>query len=215
MSNNKAANPFHDHEPRDIFSNGKKMRKVIFGYFRIPLFLLATLLVFQGCVHVISKEMRERADKTLTFREVQTEPDRYVGKAVIWGGVIIETLNRQEGTFITVLQTPLVRGEEPRHADSSQGRFQLKHPSRLDPEIYKKGRKVSVAGKIIGKEVLPIGGLKYTHPLILAEELHLWKEKEVYAWKYYPYPYYRDYWYYYGPRWRFHHHHHHHRYHGW
>jgi outer membrane lipoprotein len=140
----------------------------------------------------------------LTFEKVQAEPDRYVGNLVIWGGVIIETVNRQEGTYIKVLQTPLVSGEEPRDSETSRGRFLLRHTSYLDSEIYKKGRKLSVAGKIIGKEILPIGEVPYTYPLIMAEELHLWKEQKPDPWDdyYYHHPHYWDYydWDFYGPR---------------
>jgi len=93
-----------------------------------------------------------------------------------------------------VLQSPLDRIEEPMDAEHSQGRFIVKIDSYLDPEIYRKGRKVSVAGKIVGKEIHPIGEISYTYPLIVADEIYLWKEKRPYPWEYYPHPFYWDYW---------------------
>jgi outer membrane lipoprotein len=145
-----------------VVKKERLMMKYVFGKYRILLFLIGTILVLQGCSHVISKKMREQADRSLTFRELQAEPDRYAGNFMILGGLIIETINRQDATYITMLQTPLKRGEEPGDSDYSQGRFILKHTSRLDPEVYKKGNRLSVVGKILGKEILPIGELFYT-----------------------------------------------------
>ena len=188
----------------------KQMMKSMFRKSRILLFLMSIFLVLQSCTHVISKKMREQANRSLTFEEVQGEPDRYVGNSVILGGFIIETINRQDATYIKMLQTPLKWGEEPRDSEYSKGRFLLKHTSHLDPEIYKKGSRLSVAGKILGKEILPIGEISYTYPLILAEEIHLWKEQERYTGEYYPHSYYWDYWdrHFYRPGWGFHHYHH-------
>lgn len=166
--------------------------------------LLIFFLLFQSCAHSISKKMRGVADKDLIFRVVQADPHRYIGKVIIWGGIIIETANRQDGTYIKVLQTPLDWREEPEDPEISQGRFLLKYPAFLDKEIYRKGRKLSIAGEIIGKKILPIGEISYTYPFIMAKELHLWKEVKPSTLSYPP-PFfwnYRDMYYYY-PGWRY------------
>jgi outer membrane lipoprotein len=146
--------------------------------------------------------MRTAANKDLTFPEVQAEPDAYIGTVVIWGGIIIETDNHPDGTYIKVLQTPLDWREGPKNAEVSQGRFLLKYHGFLDKEIYKKGRRLSIAGEITGKEILPIGEISYKYPVILAKELHLWKDAKYSSWDYPP-PYYWNYWdrYYYYPGW--------------
>ncbi len=167
--------------------------RLILGF----LFFFSLLLFLTNCAgHIVSAQMRLEANPALTFGEVQADPDRYLGNIVIWGGVIIETENRQEATYIKMLQTPLRRGEVPMNAEASLGRFLIKSPRYLDPEIYSKGRKLTVAGEIIGKEVLPIGEISYTYPLLLAKELHLIEEIPSPV-IYYPPPY----WYY----WRWYH----------
>jgi len=174
------------------------------------LVLFSILFFLQGCTHVISQRMRDEANMSLTFEHVQVAPDNYIGTTVIWGGLILDTENRPDSTCLTILQTPLDSWGEPREEYASHGRFLIKYPSYLDPEIYKKGRKVSVAGEIIGKEIRPIGDIPYTYPLILAKELHLWKEPQTY----YSPPYYWFYWDYYwypfgwGYRWRHRHYRH-------
>ena len=58
----------------------------------------------------------------------------------------------------------------------------------LDPEIYSKGRKLTVGGKVVGVRPQPLGNRLYRYPVIEAEELHLWPKKVSYARPYDPYP---------------------------
>ncbi len=177
------------------------MRSRLFRHSYLLFYSLIILVFFQSCAHAISKKMRNEVNKALTFKQVQSDPDRFIGKGVIWGGVIIETVNRKDGTYIMILQTTLSRGEKPQEAETSQGRFMVKYAVYLDSEIYKPGRKLSVAGEVFGKEIHPIGQISYTYPLLLAKELYLWKEVEPRAWRYPPPFYWHWPWYYSG--WRF------------
>ncbi len=139
--------------------------------------------------------------KNLDFSQVIQNPEAYTGKIVIWGGLIIETSNPPDGGEILVLQTPLDSGEYP-DTKSTYGQFIAKTSTFVDPVIYEKGRKVTLAGEIIGKRVKALGVMKYTYPVVGIKELFLWSKKRVwwqppsyYGWKwelYEPYlsPYY-------------------------
>lgn len=156
----------------------------------------ALCLLISACAYPISQQFRDEARKDLSFSTVLQNPTTYRGAVVIWGGVIINTLNRPEETEITVLQTPLDSGGEPADEKFSRGRFIAKSPRFLDPEIYKNGRKITVAGEITGQETRPLGAMQYRYPVLLIKELHLWeKEPVTYV---YP-PYYRGYWHWYYP----------------
>jgi hypothetical protein len=87
---------------------------------------------------------------------VLQNPDGYIAAVVIWAGRIIETLNRKEGTEITVLETPLDYWGRPAAGEFSQGRFIAQTPKFLDLVIYPSGRMITVAGEIIGKETKPL-----------------------------------------------------------
>ena len=63
--------------------------------------------------------------------------------------------------------------------------------SYLDPYVYSKGRKITVAGELLGDEVRPLGEMDYRYPLVFSKQLYLW---EYYY--YYPYPDYYPGWYY-------------------
>ncbi len=150
-------------------------------------FLLATLV---GCSYPMSKEVRQEARLDLTFPQALENPAAYKGSTVIWGGSIIQTINRADGTDIIVLETPLESQERPQGERYSQGRFIVRSPKFLDPEIYKNGRKITVAGDIIGQDSRPLGQIQYNYPVVEAKELYLWNP-ETYA--NYPPPYYGGY----------------------
>ena len=155
-----------------------------------------------GCAYPISTEVRQQVTEDVTFPMVLQNPDAYKGDIVLWGGEIIETVNLQGGSEIIVLDTPLDYQERPEGARYSRGRFVAKTPKFLDPAIYKKGGKITLAGQIVGKEAKPLGKTEYAYPVVLVKQLHLWRR--THYGPYHPYwgwPY-DDYWvpgYYYWP----------------
>lgn len=126
-----------------------------------------------GCAHVISKELREKADEEISFAALLKDPDRYAGRFVILGGIIASSLNTEEGTYIEVVQNPLDSRGRPEYSDVSGGRFLILTEGYLDSAIYSQGKRVTVAGKVIGKRVRPLGEIQYTYPLIKSSEIHL------------------------------------------
>jgi outer membrane lipoprotein len=166
------------------------------------LVLLAGLLWILSCAP-FSKSLMDQADPSLTFGEVQKNPDAFLGKTVVWGGVIVETLNRRDETLVKVRLTDLDADTRPRNTDRSPGRFIIRYPGFLDPAIYRKGREITAAGEITGKEVLPLGNLHYVYSVVTAKEIHLWEKMVPYPPYYYPYYYDPFYpWWWHRPYWR-------------
>ena len=163
---------------------------------RVLSFIVIACLVFlSGCAHVISKEIRKKVDSSLTFEEVIQNPLAYKGKTVIWGGEVVKTLNQNVTTEIEVVQIPLDSTEAPKISNTSEGRFLILVNKYLDPYLYRKGRRITVAGEILGEKIQPLGEMDYRYPLILSKQIHLWGE-----YYYYPYPYHYP-WGYYDPWW--------------
>ena len=161
------------------------------------LFILVFFVVLTGCAHVISKDLRVKADPSLTFRDVFQNPNAYQGKTVIWGGEIINTINQKDGTtLIEVFQLPLSRRGEPNETYPSEGRFLVLTEKYLDPYLFNRGRRITVAGEILGEKTKPLGEMDYRYPLLSGKQIYLWREY------YYPGPYYYYYpYYYYDPWW--------------
>ena len=105
--------------------------------------LLSFILLFSGCAHVISKDLRTKSDPTLTLSQVRKNPNAYKGKMVVWGGEIIETVNQRDGTTqIEVFQKPLGWRGEPKDTVASEGRFLVIADKDLDPYIYRGGKRL-------------------------------------------------------------------------
>ena len=155
------------------------------------LILVSLMIGLAGCAHVMSSEARAKARKDLSFSAVLANPEAYQGETVIWGGKVIETLNEPGATFIRILQIPLDFTEMPEDEETSQGRFLAEVRGYADPEVYRKGRLVTLAGEIIGKRVEPLGDMEYVYPLVKVEDIHLWKQ---YPLPYGPYPLSSWYW---------------------
>jgi outer membrane lipoprotein len=137
------------------------------------LLMFMGLLFLASCAPVLSDRSISEADRSLTFQELQKNPDAYKGKVVILGGKIISTTVKEKETWMEILQEPLDRQYKPEMKDISSGRFLVIFQGFLDPAIYAPGRRVTVAGEVRGKQVLPIREINYTYPVLAAREHYL------------------------------------------
>jgi outer membrane lipoprotein len=152
---------------------------------RLVIFGMALIFV-SGCINAISRGVLQEVDSEITFSSLLKAPNAYQGKVALLGGVIVNTINKQEGTLLEVYQTRLDRGR-PVGTDSSEGRFLALYQGYLDSEIYKQGRKVTIAGTVQGEKVQQLGEIEYHYPYLIIKEIHLWGEEipvqyEPYPW---------------------------------
>ncbi len=139
--------------------------------------VFATVLGIAGCAPTFSREALDKVDRSITFSELQSNPDRYQGKWVMLAGVIINARNTQEGTFIEVLQTPMDKRGRPRDTDATEGRFIIASPQFLDSAVYHAGKRISVVGEAAGQKVQPLGETQYRYPVVTPRELRLWEPR--------------------------------------
>ncbi len=139
-----------------------------------------------GCSHVISKDILKDIDTKTRFADISRSPESYRGKTVLLGGVIVKTTVKKDGTLLEVYETRLDRTGEPKNPDVSQGRFLGHYNGFLDTEIYRKGRKVTIAGKVEGEQSQKIGEIDYRYPFIIIREIHLWEVEKPLSHEPYP-----------------------------
>jgi outer membrane lipoprotein len=160
-------------------------------------FLAGILLLGAGCLSAcapaISRQFREQIGTPPAFERLMAQPEEFQGREVILGGYVLETRNRADESLVTVLQAPLDFLNRPKGKDLSRGRFLVRTDTFLDPEIYEKGRELTVGGRVSGVRNQPLGDGTYPYPVIEAVELHLWPEETPSVW---PHPPYYDYGYY-------------------
>jgi len=133
--------------------------------------LLPLLLV--ACTGTPNYE-KHGADGALTPQNVAARPQMAVGKQVLWGGIIMKTVNLQDRTQLEVLAFPLGSNEKPNIDAASTGRFVVEKAGFLEPASYAQQRQVTVVGTLA--EVLPgsVGESSYNFPLVKAQQLTLW-----------------------------------------
>ena len=144
------------------------------------------LCLLSGCFHAVSRGVLKEVDKEITFSALLKEPTAYQGRVVLLGGVIVKTVNKQEGSLLEVYQTSVDREGRPTDTDRSEGRFLALYQGFLDSEIYSKGREVTIAGTVQGEKVQPLGEIEYRYPYLVIKEIHLWEEEKPV--QYEPYP---------------------------
>jgi outer membrane lipoprotein len=131
------------------------------------------LLFSFGCAHVISEDIRSRVDTGVSLQEVFENPVAYRGSVVIIGGTIVGSVNKNDGTYIEVIEKPLNYRGIPRYSDSSYGRFIIVHHGFLETELFSGGRYVTVAGEVIGSRVQKLDEMDYSYLFLKSIEIHL------------------------------------------
>jgi outer membrane lipoprotein len=139
------------------------------------LLAFGALLLVGGCAPPFSRASLDQVDRTVTFNELRSDPERYNGKWVMLAGEIVGTRNTKEGTFIEVLQRPMGRRGQPLDTDDTEGRFIMSTAKFLDAAVYHRGRLITVIGEVAGLKVQPLGDIEYRYPVVSARELSLWE----------------------------------------
>jgi outer membrane lipoprotein len=136
--------------------------------------ILALVLILAGCATGISRQARSQVTYFGPFNSVQQQPETHKGETVMWGGRIIETLNKDGSTELLVLQLELTDQEFPMDNDKSQGRFLIRSSEFLDPAIYPEGTLITIVGHVEGSENQLIGEMPYVYPVINIIEIKKW-----------------------------------------
>ncbi len=160
----------------DPASRSRKVGAILTG---LILFLLLPFAgpSLQAFAAVTSQQLRDEAGIPVLFEDLLAFPHEYRGRVVILGGYILATQNEPGGSVLTVIQAPPDWRYKPKSRDLSQGRFFVTTERFLDPEVYGKGCRITVGGRVAGVRGQSVGGATYRFPTIEAQELHLWPKK--------------------------------------
>lgn len=100
---------------------------------------------------------------------------------VRWGGEIVETQPREQQTCFFVLAEPLDSQARPKAGEESLGRFVACKQGFYDPEVFAKGREITVTGTLDGTVQHKIGQFDYTYPRVEANNVYLWPKRPLYV----------------------------------
>jgi len=158
---------------------------------RITALLVITSLLLVGCTAI---PVQLEGEYTSLTPENAGEKD--IKTAVRWGGVVLETKPEEDFTCFEILSRQLGRSMRPVYSDQGSGRFIACKPGFYDPEVFEKGREVTLTGEIIYMDTRKVGEHDYDYPVVNIEFMSLWpvRRNRVYVGVYDPFhPYYWHY----------------------
>lgn len=113
---------------------------------------------------------------------------------VRWGGEIIKTEPGSQQTCFYLLSRPLDNQARPELGTSgeNQGRFVACRTGFYDPEVFTRGRELTVTGTLNGTMTQKVGDFDYAYPRIDADVVYLWPKRPITV--RYPPGYYDPFW---------------------
>lgn len=134
------------------------------------LLLFILFLWMSACQAPLSKEIRSTADDETLFEAIFENPDDHKGKTIILGGEILQIRNIESKTEVEFAEIPLYSWDRPALGFDPGEHFFVLFPERLDEFFYKRGKVMTIAGRVIGKRTMH--GRDY--PLFAYEEAYVW-----------------------------------------
>jgi outer membrane lipoprotein len=121
------------------------------------------------------------------YAEVAPRSAAPQGQRVRWGGEIIHVDPTADRTCFEILGRELDAIARPRRSDDSAGRFIACRDGYDDPEVFTKGREITVTGVVRGTLQRKVGDYEYTYPEVDADVVYLWQKPSMRV-HYEPYP---------------------------
>ncbi|MBZ0221418.1 MAG: Slp family lipoprotein [Dokdonella sp.] len=141
------------------------------------LLLVAAMSVTLGACATVPKSLQGKYLQSAPRDALAAPP----AEPVRWGGEIIKVEPKADSTCFEILSRALDSSARPmRGKDASGGRFIACHAGFYDPELYARGRDLTVVGQVTGNEVGKVGQFDYTYPLVTASSLYLWPKRPLY-----------------------------------
>ncbi len=106
--------------------------------------------------------------------QVAERPEDFIGRDVLWGGMILEVRHAERYTELEMLAFPLDRRQQPIAEDADQGRFILIVGGFLEPTQFAPGRFLTFSGRINGVRHAPLRGEPYAWPVLDTVRPYLW-----------------------------------------
>lgn len=111
------------------------------------------------------------------------------GERVRWGGEIIKVEPGRDATCFEILGRELDGSARPVARDTNAGRFIACRSGFYDPEVFVKGRSMTVTGTLAGTQRGRVGEFDYTYPRVEADVVYLWPKRPLVVQQRDPWPY--------------------------
>lgn len=106
-------------------------------------------------------------------------PANYLGRAVIWGGQVVQMTNFPDHSELQILAYPLDDSQRPRLKKTNDARFIALLPGFVDPLSYPPGALLTISGDFVGLRSLRTEPIDYALPQIRIRQMHRWTAAEM------------------------------------
>ena len=142
-----------------------------------PIALAAAVSLLAACASVPKPLMGNYADVSAA----SAQQGGAGGTRVRWGGEIIKTEPGPQQTCFYLLRRALDDQARPASgsAEQNDGRFVACRTGFYDPEVFTKGRELTVTGTLHGIVSRKVGEYDYAYPRVEADVVYLWPRRVV------------------------------------
>ena len=142
-----------------------------------PLTLATAIALLGGCA-TIPKPLEGNYTNLSTANAQQGDAG---GTPVRWGGEIIKTEPGPQQTCFFILSRPLNKQARPESGTDGQdkGRFVACRAGFYDPQVFTRGRNLTVTGTLHGTVSQKVGKYDYAYPLVEANVVYLWPKRPI------------------------------------
>lgn len=155
---------------------------------------LASILWLPACSSHIPPEIKQPIQNSPSITQAGKDANAYIKQKVRWGGTILETENKQDSSWLSIVAFQLNGEGRPSQSGTSPGRFIAIVDDFLEPLVFNADRQITVMGVLQGIESRKVGEFQYDYPLIKVEHYYLWSPISKTDYEYPPY-WWHDPWY--------------------
>ncbi|WP_455245834.1 Slp family lipoprotein [Petrachloros mirabilis] len=124
---------------------------------------------------LIPKELEQQIDTSIDFPALVAAPDQYIGRVVMFSGLVLSSKRTASQTEIELLELPARSGPpNTNERIQSRGRFLATQSTFLDPAIVAPGTPLTIVGEVTGKIKRPLDESEYTYPVIAIRHFIDW-----------------------------------------
>jgi starvation-inducible outer membrane lipoprotein len=129
-----------------------------------------------SCASVISDEIYLKVDKNISLKELFKTPEKFVGKMVLIGAVVVQFDNANNR--LLAFQTELDVRLQPLGNDKTLGRFLIVFDKPADKDKFEKGVKLTLVGVLEATEKLPLHKTFYNYLVLKPIKYHVWSKDQ-------------------------------------
>lgn len=148
---------------------------------------MTTRLVFAGALALllaacasVPESVRGPTDPSITLASVRGNESMINGQLVRWGGLVARVQNKDNQSWIEIVEQPLNSWGRPVGGNQTGGRFLAVFGGFLDPLIFQTGREITVVGSLQPTVEGKIDDQPYKFPVLSGSGYHLWEPRRDY-----------------------------------